>query len=115
MAKVSSILVHDEKRAGSMISSGTFEFVCAVVATTAGLDGTGWLLIRSDDNRNSGVCNHLRDISRGSRPRVPWSAGLFNEEICLHCFVLVDAAISLSRFAIYTGCFLEDAIQSRTT
>ena len=112
---MSSIFVRDEKRAGSLIGSGTFEAVFAVVATTADFDGTGRLLISSDDDRNSGGCNHLRDISRGSRPRVPWSAGLFNLEICLHCFVLVDAAISLSRFAIYTGCFLEDAIQSRTT
>ena len=115
VAKVSSIFVQDEKRAGSMIGSGTFEAVCAVVATTAGFEGTGWLLISSDDDRNSGGCNHLRDISRGSRPRVLWSAGLFNVEICLPCFVLVDAAISLSRFAIYTVCFLEYAIQLRTT
>ena len=41
VAKVSSILVQDEKRAGSMIGSGTFEAVCAVGATTAGFEGTG--------------------------------------------------------------------------
>ena len=67
---VSSIFVQDEKRDGSMIGSGTFEAVCAVVATTAGFEGTGWLLISSHDDINSGGCNHLRDISRGSRPRV---------------------------------------------
>ena len=81
MAKLSSIFVQDKKRAGSMIGSGTFEVVCAVVATTAGFEGTGWLSIGSDDDRDSAGCNHLRDISRGSRPRVPWSAGLFNVEI----------------------------------
>ena len=37
----------------------------------------------------------------------------WNVEICLHCFVLFD--FFLSRFTIYTGCFSEDAIQSRTT
>ena len=88
-----------------MIGSGAFEAVCAVVATTAGFESTGWLLICSDADRNSGGCNHLRGNSRGSRPRVPGSAGLFNVEIRLHCFVLVDAAISLSRFAVYTGYF----------
>ena len=106
MAKVSSVFVEDEKRAGSMIGSGTFEAVCAVVATTAGFEGTAWLLICSDDDRNSGGCNQLRDISVGSRPRVPWTAGLFTVEICLHMFALVVAAISLSRLATYTGCFL---------
>ena len=114
VAKMNSIFVPDEKRAGSMIGSGAFEAVFALVATTAGFESTGWLLICSDDDRNSGGCNHLRDISRRSGPRVQCSAGLFNVEICLHCFVLIDAPISLSRFAIYTGCFLEDAIQSRT-
>ena len=98
-----------------MIASGTFEIVCAVVATTAGFEGTTRLLICSADDGNSGDCNLLRDISRGSRPRVSRSAALFNVEICLYCFTLVDAAIFLSRFAIYTGCFLVDAIQSRTT
>ena len=98
-----------------MIGSGTFEVVCAVVAMTAGFEDTGWLFIGSDDDRNPGGCNRLRDISRGSRPRVPWSAGLFNAEICLHCFASVVAAISLSRFARYTGCLLNDAIQSTTT
>ena len=98
VAMVSWISVQDEKRAGSKIGSGTFEAACAVVATTAGFEGTGWLLISSDDNRNSRGCNHLRDISRGSRPRVPLSAGLFNVEICLHCFVFAVAAISLSQF-----------------
>ena len=59
LAKVSSIFVQDEKRAGSMIGSGTFEAVYAVVATTAGFEGTGWLLVCSDDDRSSGGCNHL--------------------------------------------------------
>ena len=72
---MSSIFVQDEKRVGSMFGTGTFEAVCAVIATTAGFEGTGWLLICSDDDRNSGGCNHLREISRGSRPPVPWSAG----------------------------------------
>ena len=114
VAKVSSIFVQDAKRAVSMIGSGTFDAVCAVVATTAGFEGAGWLLICSADDKNSGGCNNLRDISRGSRPQMPWSAELFNVETCLHCFALVDAAISLNRFAIYAGCFLVDAIQSRT-
>ena len=105
VAKASRLFVQDEKRARSKIGSGTFEAVCAVVATTAGFNSTGGLLICSDNDRNSGGCNHLRDISRGCRPRVPWSDGLFNVEICLHCLVLVDAAISLSRFTTYTGCF----------
>ena len=86
MAKLSSIFVQDEKRAGSMIGSGASEALCAFVPTTAGFDGTGWLLIGSDHNRNSISCRHLRDISCGSRPQVPWSVELFNVEICLHCF-----------------------------
>ena len=87
MAKGSSVFVQDENRAGCMIGFGTFESVCAVVAKTAGFVGTGRFLIVSEDDRNSGGCNHLRDTSRGSRPRVPWSALLlFNVEECLHCF-----------------------------
>ena len=109
VAKVSSIFVQDEKRVGSMIGVGTFEAVFAVVATTAGVEGTGWLMIGSDDDRNSGGRNHLKFISRGSRPRVPWSAGLFNAEVCLHYFASFVAAYSLSRFATYTVCFLEEA------
>ena len=78
-----------------MIGSGAFEPVCAVVATTAGFKDTGWLLIGSYVIRNSGNCSHLRDISRGSGPRVPWSVALFNVELYLHCFVLFVASISV--------------------
>ena len=55
LAKLSCIFFQDEKRAGSMIGCGPIEALCAVVSKTTGSEGTGWLLIGSDDDRNLDV------------------------------------------------------------
>ena len=56
--------MQDEKFAGSMTGYGKFEAVCAAVATSASLEGTGWFLIGCDHDGNSGGCNSLIQISR---------------------------------------------------